>query len=252
MSDQHWKAEGAFAGTAVLLHGLTASASTWWQIGPLLAAGGWDVTALDLPGHGDQPVSDEPITASSMVRSIVERLPAIGVDLLVGHSMGAVVASGVGDTRPDLVRALVLEDPPSWRGDPDPDSDRVRRRHAAVAADPATARREVAEANPTWAAADVEHDVDGLLAVDADAVATGLAHQLRGDVLTNLAHLTVPVLLLLAEPARSALREPERSVIVGALPPDRVVDFPAGHCIHRDLPLNWVESVLGFGAAVAG
>lgn len=252
MSDQHWKAEGAFAGTVVLLHGLTASASTWWRIGPLLAAAGWDVTALDLPGHGDQSTADEPISGSSMVHSVVDRLPAIGVDLLVGHSMGAVVASGVGDTRPDLARALVLEDPPSWRGEPDPDSDRVRRRRSEVAADPASARRAVTAANPAWAPADVEHDIDGLLAVDVDAVTTGLANQLRGDVLGNLAHLTVPVLLLLAEPARSALHEPERSVVVGALPPGRVVEFPAGHCIHRDLPLNWVESVLGFGAAVAG
>jgi len=61
----------------------------------------------------------------------------------------------------------------------------------------------------------------------------------------------VPVLLLLAEPAKSALHAPERSVIVGALPAERVVDLPAGHCIPRDLPLNWVEAVLAFGAALA-
>jgi pimeloyl-ACP methyl ester carboxylesterase len=250
MTDEHWKAEGAFAGTAVLLHGLTSSASTWWQVGPLLAAGGWDVTALDLPGHGDHPRDGEPITASSMVESVADRLPAIGVDLLIGHSMGAVVATGVADTHPELVRALVLEDPPSWRGDPDRDADRVRRSHAAAAADPDAARRRTAADNPTWARTDVDHDVDNLLAADADAVSTGLANHLRGDLLTDLAHVRVPVLLLLAEPARSALHEPERSVIVRALAPERVVDLPAGHCIHRDLPLNWVESVLAFGAAV--
>lgn len=251
MSDQHWKAEGAFAGTAVLLHGLTASASTWWQVAPLVAAGGWDVTALDLPGHGDHPRDGEPITASSMVTSVIDRLPAIGVDLLVGHSMGAVVASGVGDIRPDLARALVLEDPPSWRGDADPDGGRVRRHRDVVAADPAAARRQVAADNPLWADADVDHSIDGVLATDADAVSAGLSNQLRGDLLVNLAHLTVPVLLLLADPARSALHEPERSVIVDALPAERVVDFPAGHSIHRDLPLSWVEAVLAFGASVA-
>lgn len=251
MTDQHWKAEGAFAGTVVLLHGLTASAATWWQVAPLVAAAGWDVTALDLPGHGGHPRDGEPITAASMVASVVDRLPAIGVDLLVGHSMGAVVASGVADTRPDLARALVLEDPPSWRGDPDPDAERVRRRRDHAAADPEAARRAVAAQNPAWADSDVDHDVGGLLATDVDAVVAGLGNHLRGDLLINLAHLTVPVLLLLAEPAKSALHEPERSVIVDALPAKRVVDFPAGHCVHRDLPLNWVEAVLAYGAAIA-
>src|SRR3954449_1151560 len=36
----------------ILIHGVTASATIWWRIGPALAASGRRVVAVDLPGHG--------------------------------------------------------------------------------------------------------------------------------------------------------------------------------------------------------
>jgi pimeloyl-ACP methyl ester carboxylesterase len=54
-----------------------------------------------------------------MVKDVVQLLESItshgegaGEPLLIGHSMGAGVAGAVLATRPDLVRAAVLEDPP--------------------------------------------------------------------------------------------------------------------------------------------
>jgi len=44
-----WPASGAPRGTAVLLHGLMAQATTWWRIGPALAGLGWETSAVDLP-----------------------------------------------------------------------------------------------------------------------------------------------------------------------------------------------------------
>jgi pimeloyl-ACP methyl ester carboxylesterase len=38
--------------------------------------------------------------------------------ILVGHSLGGVVAASVARSRPDLVRGLLLEDPPLYRGEP--------------------------------------------------------------------------------------------------------------------------------------
>ena len=251
--DLHWSAEGAFRGSAVLLHGLGSYAATWWQIGPDLAAGGFDVIALDLPGHGDQPAGADPISQAVLVASVVDRLPAtIGVDLLVGHSMGAVVAAGVAASRPDLVRALVMEDPPSWRGPATPPHVGLRERYDAARADPVAAREAIVATNPGWSADDVDHDLGGLLTMDVDAVAEGLAGQLRGDVLASFAQLTVPVLLLLAESPRSALAEPERSVMIDALPADRVQILPTGHCLHRDMPSTWVDIVLRFAGSLSG
>ena len=51
----NWPAQASSRGRFALLHGVTSSRSTWWRVGPALAAAGWDVTAVDLAGHGDGP-----------------------------------------------------------------------------------------------------------------------------------------------------------------------------------------------------
>ena len=86
-----WDAVGAPRGTAVLLHGVTASAQTWWRIGPALAALGWQTSAVDLPGHGEAPRLDGPADLGAVAAAVA--LPD-RVDLLVGHSLGAVTALG--------------------------------------------------------------------------------------------------------------------------------------------------------------
>ncbi len=42
---------------------------------------------------------------------------------MVGHSLGAMTAAYLAASRPDLVRAVVLEDPPT--GEPQPDQERT-------------------------------------------------------------------------------------------------------------------------------
>jgi pimeloyl-ACP methyl ester carboxylesterase len=38
---------------AVLLHGVTSSARSWWRVAPGIASLGYCVTAFDMPGHGE-------------------------------------------------------------------------------------------------------------------------------------------------------------------------------------------------------
>jgi pimeloyl-ACP methyl ester carboxylesterase len=47
---------------------------------------------------------------------VLEHVDA-GAALIVGHSLGGVVATAVAQRRPDLVRRLLLEDPPLFEGD---------------------------------------------------------------------------------------------------------------------------------------
>src|SRR5205823_2386440 len=91
--------------SAVLLHGVMARAETWWRIGPALAGRGWQVSAVDLPGHGRAPRLAGPADLATFAAATAGRLPN-DVDLLVGHSLGAVVALALEDR----ARALVLED----------------------------------------------------------------------------------------------------------------------------------------------
>ncbi|CRK61539.1 putative hydrolase [Alloactinosynnema sp. L-07] len=92
---------------AVLLHGLGHDTTTWDPV-PLPV----HRHAFDLRGHGR---SDRTPTYSLelMADDVIHALTLLGLDrpLVIGHSMGAVVASLVAAERPDLVGDLVLEEP---------------------------------------------------------------------------------------------------------------------------------------------
>ena len=243
----HWEPEGPARGRLVLLHGVMSTAATWWRMGPALAAGGWRVDALDLPAHGAWPRSTRPLDLDTLVDGIAGQLSE-PVDLLVGHSLGAVVAVTLAARRPESARALVLEDPPGSTG-----GDRAAFA-AGIAADARLVRadreqlvRRERDANPTWAPEDVEHSVDGIAAADAPAIVAGFHGELRWDLPATLATLQAPVLVLAARhPDRSALQGPARDAVRSYLPPDRFVLLDGGHCLHRDLPDRWLAIVAGF------
>lgn len=121
----------------VLLHGITSSAAANWPSIAHWSQRGWRVIALDARGHGLSPrwqpqqllragqqlVDDVvevleylPTPAAGQnaapIAGASEPTPAAGLKpILIGHSMGAATAAVVAAQRPDLVSALVLEDP---------------------------------------------------------------------------------------------------------------------------------------------
>jgi len=104
---------GSAAGAPLLLlHGVTRLAADWRPVLPLLAASR-RVIAVDQRGHGDSPrgssylVADYCADAVAFVRDRID-----GPVVVVGHSLGAMVAAAVAAELPGLVRAAVLEDPP--------------------------------------------------------------------------------------------------------------------------------------------
>lgn len=91
--------------TALLLHGLMGSGESWHRVVPLLAARGYRVLALDLPGHGLSP-RDPHLTieraASAVVATVAHLAPGQPIDA-VGHSYGAtVLAAAAEQLTPDL------------------------------------------------------------------------------------------------------------------------------------------------------
>lgn len=98
----------------LLLHGFSDSAACW---DPLVDRFGTDVLTLDARGHGESDMPDEPVSADRQAADAAAVLDDLnlGPVVVIGHSMGAANAAALGRARPDLVKALVLEDPP--RGD---------------------------------------------------------------------------------------------------------------------------------------
>jgi pimeloyl-ACP methyl ester carboxylesterase len=97
----------------VLLHGGASSGATWDRLASALAVEGWRTVAVDLRGHGGSARAiSYPLAAYTT--DVVGLLDALGLErvAVVGHSLGAYVASLVAATRPGLVSHLILEEPP--------------------------------------------------------------------------------------------------------------------------------------------
>jgi pimeloyl-ACP methyl ester carboxylesterase len=96
----------------LLLHGITQSTATWGWIVPHLA-GDHRVVRLDFRGHGGSGRTPGAYVFAGYVAdatAICEKV--LGQPTVVlGHSLGGGTAAGLAQTRPDLVRGVVLEDP---------------------------------------------------------------------------------------------------------------------------------------------
>src|SRR5512136_2464425 len=101
---------GAGAATPMLLiHGLGDEADTWRHVITPLSADR-RVVALDLPGFGRIHKPDRPYTVPFFQDTVIELLdvPAVQRAILIGHSLGAVIAHSVALNHPERVERLVL------------------------------------------------------------------------------------------------------------------------------------------------
>jgi len=106
----------------VLLHGIGRSGQVWEYLVDELEPLGARVVAYDLLGFGDSPKPDWlDYNADDHTRAVIaslEKLKLTEPALLVGHSMGCLVAVRVAHLRPDLVKHLVLYEMPIYKGLP--------------------------------------------------------------------------------------------------------------------------------------
>ncbi|MEK9670152.1 MAG: alpha/beta fold hydrolase [Gammaproteobacteria bacterium] len=100
---------GPADGVPVLaLHGWLDNAASFVRLGPLLA--GCRVVAIDQRGHGLTDHFNRPYHIWDGVPDVIGVLDALGWDqsILLGHSMGAAVATLVASAYPDRIRELWL------------------------------------------------------------------------------------------------------------------------------------------------
>ncbi len=95
--------------TVVMIHGVLNDHSVWILQSRYLANHGWNVLALDLPGHcrsGGVPAT----TVQEAADWVLALLDAVGVAqcALVGHSFGSLVALEAAARAPDRISQLVL------------------------------------------------------------------------------------------------------------------------------------------------
>jgi lipase len=205
----------------VALHGLTASHMNFLGIAERLA-GQCALFALDLRGRGD---SDKPEASYGMAqhaRDVAAAMRAMGLgpSIIVGHSMGAFVATALAAQEPDLVSGLVLIDGgfvPDATGmdSPEPgiNSALVQRIEQLRKTYPSRqAYREFWRTQPhfpseewnPWVEAFLDYEVGGDSPVQPKASKAGVLADLaeafqREAIIERLKSIRVPTLLLRAE-----------------------------------------------------
>lgn len=94
--------------TFVLIHGAWHGAWCWYKVLPLLERGGHSVIAPDLPGLGKDTTPLHLVSLDSWVESVCEIVAAQQEPVvLVGHSRGGIILSGVAERHPSKVAKLV-------------------------------------------------------------------------------------------------------------------------------------------------
>lgn len=238
----------------VLLHGFTDDADCWAPLLPDLAAFG-GVLAVDARGHGASALPPGPVGPAPQAADVAAVLDPLTTRpaVVVGHSMGAVTAAHLAAARPDLVAALVLEDPP-----PDAYGDASVRGvpewlRAARAVPPADRAAVCGRDNPRWPrdelapwAASKDH-VDLEFCRRPTATAPPLAETLAG--------LDCPVLLIHGAVRHGGMVGPSDAEAMRRACDGRltVVEFEdAGHNPRRDARADYLAALHAWIPVSAG
>lgn len=239
LSRLHWgPADGTGAPRALLVHGITSSAATMWELGEGLAAAGWSATAVDLPGHGASGPADSYRFAD--VADVLFAAVGGGLDLYVGHSLGGAIGTQLLARHPGVAARAVLIDPALLAP-----ADRVAGIPAALEADKALTAADVAAAQPHWHPRTVQARVEATAAADVAAVRGWLADNAPWDVTAAAVQVSVPVLVLVAG-SDSALAPGLAERLPAANPRWSFETVPGTtHSIHRDRPDVVLDRLLG-------
>ncbi len=234
----------------VLLHGLSSSRLSYGPVVVHLAArADVQIVAVDQRGHGESTrAAPDAYDAPSYAADIAALIETLGLApaIVAGHSLGGVVAGALATARPDLVRALFLEDPPFFEGDA------VRRAASPAAkffpAMVAGVRQLQAAGAPLDAyrvfttPGDSEAEIDARCRALQSWDPSTMEAALDGTVWRGFdptVHLAVPVMVLRADPAVGAVFTPEDAVTFAAVNPHaHVIDVPgSAHTIHAEVTL---------------
>jgi 2-succinyl-6-hydroxy-2,4-cyclohexadiene-1-carboxylate synthase len=231
-------------GRVVLVHGFTQTRASWMPVAEQLHADGYEVIAVDAPGHGESGGLRLDLPGGAEALGVTG-----GVATYIGYSMGGRLALHLAVARPELVERLVLVSSTAGIAD---DADRAERR----AEDEARAERLEREgleafltgwlAQPMFAtlpsdraqlAARLGNTVDGL-ASSLRLAGTGTQRSLW----SQLPALSMPVLLVTGEldakftgiAAEMAAAIPHATVIVIA---------GSGHTVHLERPAAFLAAL---------
>lgn len=249
------------------LHGWLDNAASFIPLAAHLP--GVQLAAPDLPGHGRSAhlAPGAEYTSGVAVNAVLDIADALGWDTfsLLGHSMGAGIASLVAASVPDRVRQLVaIEALGGLAETVERTADRWREAIAAaralpgkqlrVFADlaaPVRARMQANQLSEPAARLLVERGVrpvEGGFVWSSDPRLTlpALQRMTEAQVRALIAAIDCPVRVIFADPAQTYLPEPLRSERAALLPRGELSVLPGTHHLHMEMPAEVAHAIGGF------
>ncbi len=246
---RQWSEEGP---PLVLLHGVTSSSTSWDHIAPEFASR-YRVMALDLRGHGQSSKPARGYTwadhyAADVVAFVKGHLeqPAF----LVGHSLGAMVTVPVAVGAPDMVRAIVLEDPPAF-----PSVDRRERFQPTLQLKRMPYQQRLQELLAMGLSREVAvYRADNLEAMSEQVLVELMEGNTAYQADAWFPRVSCPALVILGNPDRGGVvRLADRPRLARLLKGARIVEWAdVGHGVHSEQPQRFVSEVMAFLDGLAG
>ncbi|MDF1794651.1 MAG: alpha/beta hydrolase [Thalassobaculaceae bacterium] len=235
----------------VLLHGLAGNSRTWEEQVAAFAAD-WRVTAWDAPGYGQSDTVEPTVDAYAAVLAALVDALDLPPFVLLGHSMGGVVAGRFAGRYPDRLRSLVLSCTLLGRRQPagTPLGEGYRARLAdleTLSAEAYGTARAESMAAPGCDPAILKRLAGIAAETRRDGLEAAMHVIAQADNSEALASLALPVLVLIGEQDRTATRELTDAVVAslaaGAAAVRTVTLAGVGHA-------PYLEDTAGYNAAL--
>ncbi len=236
--------------TVILLHGIADRSDSWLPVIPELAAS-FRVIAMDLRGHGR---SGHPTTGyrhadhAADLQLVIEDL-GVAAPLIIGHSLGGIIALEWAVGHPGVAAAIVAEDPPLSNG---PGVEATFVTWISMTQLPLDAllaryRTQLPHLPEDQVRSRAEGMAGTASAVFREELAAARVTQ-GNDGIARLAVVSSPVLLLHGDVETGGLVPPQDLHRFTATVPDgRVARIPGGtHWLHRDRPDDFLRLVVPF------
>jgi len=254
----HYYRTGGEKPALVLAHGFTDNGLCWLPVARALESD-FDVIMVDARGHGRSSVPLQAYTWDDLADDLAGVIRALGLEqpAVLGHSMGASTAALAASRYPDLIGAVLLEDP-AWRDAPEPElRETWLRDEQHHLMDQKTRSRDylmdyVRQNNPRWDEAEIGAWAEAKRQLDP-IITTGIASK-HPNWRRTAASITCPTLLITADPKEGALVTPEIAAEAQTL--NDLIHVAhiegVGHSIRREDFDSYIEAVRTFLQGVTG
>jgi pimeloyl-ACP methyl ester carboxylesterase len=265
LAAKKWGEPGSMRGLA--LHGWLDNAASFDRLIPLLPTGEW--IALDLPGHGrsEHHAPGYHYHLLDYLSDVHDVTRALGWDqfTLLGHSLGAAVASLFAAAAPALVNRLCLIDGLGPLGaEPDQSLDYLRRglvdrsnenrkplRYFPDLEQAIKARCQAGDLSPEAARFIVERgtrktDSGYIWSSDSRLTLTSMSRLTEAQILNDLQGIQCPTLLLLADPSPPFFSEHMMTRRAQVVPQIKTLRIPGTHHLHLEDPEPVAQAITTF------